>query len=256
MPKMIFIANWKMNLGLKETVILIKQLLGGLKKIKNNLEIVICPSFTVLSEASKLLKKGNIKLGSQDVFWEEKGAYTGNISPKMLKEIGCEYVIIGHSERRQYLGETDEMAHQKIKAAIKEGLIPILCVGETFEERQEGQKDYIIIKQVTKALEGISLSRGQKIIIAYEPVWVIGSGQAVKPEEAEYTNQIIKQSLIDLYPRDIVEQNFRIIYGGSVDSSVIKSFVERSVIDGVLVGGASLKTKDFIKMINKIHPVK
>lgn len=253
MLKSIFIANWKMSLSLEETLGLIKKIAKEVKIPENNFEVVVCPSFTALTEASALLKKSKISLGSQDVFWEEKGAYTSGISAKMLKEVGCKYVIIGHSERRQYLKETDEMVHQKIKAALKENLIPIVCVGETFEERQEGQKDYVIIRQVTKALEGLNLAGKQEIIIAYEPVWVIGSGQAVNPEEAEYTNQVIKHVLIDLYPLDIVKEHMRIIYGGSVDSKIISSFLEQPTIKGVLVGGASLKADEFVKMIKNIE---
>ena len=144
------------------------------------------------------------------------------------------------------------MIHQKVKAALKEDLVPVICIGETFKERQEGQKDYIIINQVNKALEGISLTNKQKIIIAYEPVWVIGSGQAVKPEEAEYTNHVIKQVLIDLYHSDIAERNFRIIYGGSVNSKIIRSFIDQPLISGVLVGGASLRAEEFVEMVKKI----
>lgn len=252
MSKPIFIANWKMNLSLKETMQLTKEMLKGFKNFRNNFEIVICPAFTALTEVSKLLKRAKIKLGAQDLFWEEKGAYTSNISGKMLKEIGCKYAIVGHSERRQYLNETDEMVRLKIKAALKEDLTPIICVGETFEERQQGQKDYIIIKQVNKALNGIFLSNNQNIVIAYEPVWVIGSGQAVAPEEAEYTNQVIKQTLIDLYNHKKTEQNFRIIYGGSVNGDVIKSFLDQPNINGVLVGGASLKAREFVEIVKKL----
>lgn len=251
--KPIFIANWKMNLGLKETIELTKKITGDLKSFKGNTDIAICPSFTALAEVSKILKKSKIQLGAQDVFWEEKGAYTSNISAAMLKEIGCKYVIIGHSERRQYLHETDRMVHQKVKCVLEENLIPIICVGETFEERQQGNKDYTIIKQVSGALKGITLLKDQEIIIAYEPVWVIGSGQAVDPKEAEYTNQVIRRTLIDLFfPVEMLGKSIRIIYGGSVDSKVINEFVGEHTVDGVLVGGASLKEKEFVEMIKKI----
>ena len=248
----IIIANWKMNLSLEESVTLVKAIDERIEKLKE-LELVICPSFVFLDRIGQFLsnKKSKIKLGAQDIFWEEKGAYTGEISGKMLKEMGCEYVIIGHSERRGYLNETDEMVHQKVKTALDERLIPIICVGESFRERRSGQKDYVVIKQVNYALKGIEVVGSQKIIIAYEPVWVIGSGQAVKPEEAEYTHQVIRQALLDLYSPDLIEKNFRIIYGGSVDGKNIKSFLQREMVDGVLVGGASIKVETFIALVNK-----
>jgi len=248
----IIIANWKMNLSLEESVTLVKAIDERIGKLKE-LELVICPSFVFLDRIGQFLsnKKSKIKLGAQDIFWEEKGAYTGEISGKMLKEMGCEYVIIGHSERRGYLNETDEMVHQKVKTALDERLIPIICVVESFRERGSGQKDYVVIKQVNYALKGIEVVGSQKIIIAYEPVWVIGSGQAVKPEEAEYTHQVIRQALLDLYSPDLIEKNFRIIYGGSVDGKNIKSFLQREMVDGVLVGGASIKVETFIALVNK-----
>ena len=255
MKKNIIIANWKMNLGLSQTISLTKDILNGLKKIKKDwskIDIVFCPSFPYLAEVNNLVKRLKIDFGAQDCFWEERGAYTGEISPLQLKEMGCRYVIIGHSERRLNLNEDDEMVHKKVKAALDIGLIPILCVGETFEERQKGIKDYVIINQVSRALEGIDLKASQQLVIAYEPVWVIGTGQAVSPEEAEYVNRIILQRVIDLYPLPIVRNNIRIIYGGSVDRLNIKNFIEQETIDGVLVGGASLKAAEFVEIINRL----
>ena len=257
MPKKpIIIANWKMSLSKEETLELAKEIF---QKIKNpKLEIVLCPSFTALPDLQRILPKtkklqaASYKLGSQDIFWEFKGAFTGEVSAFMLKEIGCEYVIIGHSERREHLRETDEMIHKKIKITLDEDLMPILCIGESFEERQQGQKDIRIISQVTKALEGINIKPRQNLIVVYEPVWVIGSGQAVEPEEAEHTNQVIKQTLIDIFGSEIAEKNFRIIYGGSVDSRTIKSFIDQPTVDGVLVGGASLDAEEFVRMIKII----
>jgi len=252
MKKKIIIANWKMSLGLKETGSLTSEILKGLKKIKNlqNLEIVLCPSFIALPMVKELVKNSSLPifLGAQNVFWEEKGAYTGEVSVSMLKELGVNYIIVGHSERRDYLKEDDEMVHKKIRIVLDYNLIPILCIGETFEERQLGQKDYVIIKQLSTSLEGINFEKNDQLVIAYEPVWVIGSGQAVAPEEAEYTNQVIIQRLIDLFPMELVKNNFRIIYGGSVDSTNIKNFARRK-IDGFLVGGASLEALEFLKII-------
>ncbi len=247
--KPIIIANWKMKLGVSESIELAKKI-SKEKFLKA--EVVLCPSFTSLSETGKILNNNEIKLGAQDCFWESDGAYTGEVSAKQLKELGCEFVILGHSERRQYLNETDEMIHQKVKMALSARLIPIICVGETFLQRQEGAKDYILIQQTTKALEGIDLNLDQKIIIAYEPVWVIGSGQAIKPSEAEDTHQVIRQSLFDIFPSLMVENNFRIIYGGSVDSGNVRKFVELENTSGVLVGGASLKAEGFISLVKNI----
>lgn len=251
MKKQIIIANWKMNIGLQQTENLAKDILSGLKKIKNlnKIDVVLCPSYIALSKIKDFLsKEKNVSLGAQNCYWEERGAYTGEISPVQLKEVNCQYVIIGHSERRGFLGETDEMIHRKSVAALSVGLVPIICVGETFEERQKGIKDYVIINQVSKALEGIDLKVNQQLIIAYEPVWVIGSGQAVMPEEAEYVSRLILQRLVDLYPLPIVRNNIRILYGGSVDHRNIKSFVDQDTIDGVLVGGSSLNAEEFVKM--------
>lgn len=256
MQKPIIIANWKMSLNKEETLELAKNIIKDLrlKNWKPKIEIVFCPSFTVLSDLQKLLSdirnpKFEIRLGGQDVFWETKGAFTGEVSSSQLKELGVEYIIVGHSERRQHLGETDEMVHKKVKAALEEGLIPILCVGESFEERQNGQKDIKIITQVTRALEGIKIKSRQNLIIAYEPVWVIGSGQAVEPEEAEHTSRVIKQVLIDLFDSEITEENFRIIYGGSVDAETVKAFIDQPTVDGVLVGTSSLKAEEFVRII-------
>jgi len=250
--KNIVVANWKMNLKASARKKLVNEVKKGLRMIIRT-EAVLCPSFISLQEVGKLIKKTHLKLGAQDVFWEEKGAYTGEVSPLMLEELGCDYVIVGHSERRKYLGETDEMVHKKMKAALEEGLIPILCVGETFEERQEGGRDYVIISQLSSALEGIELDKKQHLIIAYEPVWVIGSGQAVDPEEAGYVYNLIRQTLLDMFPLEIVNDNIRIIYGGSVDSSNVKPFLKQAKMQGVLVGGASLKAEEFVNIVKSIN---
>lgn len=257
MKKKIIVANWKMNLGSQETEVLAKDILSGLKKNKNlhKIDVVLAPSFLSLVRTQQLNQKilgtkNQIALAAQNCFWEERGAYTGEISPLQLKNIGCQYIIIGHSERRQYLRETDEMVHRKIKIALELGLTPILCVGETFEERRTGAKDYVIINQVSRALEGINLKANQKLIIAYEPVWIIGSGQAIDPKETDYMHQVVRQRLLDLYPLPIIRNNIRIIYGGSVDHTNINNFVKQESVDGILVGGASLKATEFISMIN------
>ena len=243
--KTIIIANWKMYLTYAETV----ELAGKLSEhsFLNN-KIILCPSFTAIAAVDGILRATDIELGAQDVFYEDKGAYTGEISPPQLKELGVKYVIAGHSERRQYQGETDQMVNKKMRNILEEELIPILCVGETFEQRQEQQKDSVILRQVEHAFAEIDLKPKEKVIIAYEPVWVIGSGQAVDPEEAEHTNSVIKQAIVDMYPSEI-QKNFSYIYGGSVNARNAKGFLKMENVDGLLVGGASTKEDDFISLI-------
>lgn len=245
----IVIGNWKMKLGVPES----KELASALKK-KNlkNAEVAICPSFVSLTEVAKILKNTNIALGAQDCFWESQGAFTGEVSATYLKEAGCDFVILGHSERRKYQKETDEMVHRKVRMALSAGLIPVVCVGETFDQRHDGSKDYILIQQTTKALEGIQLGPDQRIIIAYEPVWVIGTGQAIEPEEAALSQKVIRQVLFDLFAPSVVKSNFSVIYGGSVDGSNASKLINLEENDGFLVGGASQNTDDFEDIIKNI----
>lgn len=246
------VGNWKMKLGLKESLKLANQLKKTVKKLRGQVEVGICPSFTSLYSVAATLAGTEIKLGAQNMFWEEEGAYTGEISPFMLKELNCQIVIIGHSERRQNLAETDQMVHQKIRRALTHQIMPIICVGEDYEQRRENKTDYVIIHQVTKALEGIEIKTADNLVVAYEPVWVIGTGQAINPSEAEHVHKLIRQTLIDLFPKEIVEQNFRIIYGGSVDSTNVTNFTDLKVVDGVLVGSASLQADEFSKIIQRV----
>lgn len=247
--KPIIIGNWKMKLDLSGS----KTLATAIKKISTKkAEVVVCPSFVALSEVSKILKHSNVALGAQDCFWESQGAYTGEVSAVYLKEVGCDFVVIGHSERRQHLNETDEMIHHKIQMALSAGLVPILCVGETFEQRQEGSKDYTLIQQTTKALEGVQLGSDQRIIIAYEPVWVIGSGHAIEANEAGSSQQVIRQTLFDLFPSDVVKNNFSVIYGGSVDANNVGKLISLAENDGFLVGGASLDVESFSEIIKNV----
>ena len=247
MSKTIIMANWKMKLYGKEAEELAEEF-TKLYKPFGEVEVVLCPDYLNLQTVSKKIKGKEIKLGAQDCFWEESGAFTGEVSPRSLKEVGCEYVIIGHSERRTFLGETDEMVNKKVLAVLKEGLIPVICVGETFEERQEGNKDFVVMNQVSKALEGVDIGNNE-LVIAYEPVWVIGSGQAVMPEEAEHTHQVIRQVLVDKFELDTVKEKIRIIYGGSVEPLNIQGFLAMNNIKGVLVGGASLDSNIFNELV-------
>lgn len=251
--KKIVIANWKMFLNHKETELLTRGTLKNLKKIKNleeNLEIVLCPSFISLPLVSELIKQSSlpVAIGAQDVFWQERGAVTGEVSVLTLKEINTRYVIIGHSERRQNLKETDQMVNWKIKITLKNNLIPILCLGETFQERKRGEKEKVIIRQLNKALKGVKINSKNQLVVAYEPVWAIGSGLFVEPLEAEKISQLIRKKLISLTSKDQI----RLIYGGSVDERNIKSFIKQKTIDGVLIGTTSLKKEKFVGIIKKI----
>lgn len=237
-----------MKLGHDAAPVLARKMAKTAEKYKLA-EIVLCPSFTEIASVATAIKGTRVKLGAQNCFWEETGAFTGEISAKVLKEYGTNYVLVGHSERREHLGETDEMIHKKIRLLLSIGLTPVLCIGETFEERQSGQKDVVLLHKISKALNGISLNTLSNLVIAYEPIWVIGSGQAVDPHEAEQTNRVIKHALYDLFPPSLVENNVRTVYGGSVDPDNVSSFMTQSTIDGVLVGGASLDATTFTALV-------
>lgn len=249
--KKIIIGNWKMVLAPAVAQSLAVEI-GQKVQAVSTVETVICPSFTALAMVAWALgeNKLNLGLGAQDVYWQDSGAYTGEESPATLAGLGCRYVIVGHSERRQGLGETDQMVHNKTAAAIKNKLTPIVCVGETQEERHEGRAEATVHRQLTAALQGIDLVGTEQIVVAYEPIWAIGRGQAVTPEVAQSMVQIIYQTLLDLFPLTIVESNVRIVYGGSVDSEVAQSFGGLEHLAGFLVGGASVKTDSFVSIIN------
>ncbi len=246
----IIIANWKMNLAVHESVQVIRTLRKLLaSRIPESIELVVCPSYDALTAVREELSGSKIRLGAQDVFWQEKGAYTGEVSASMLVAAGASHVLIGHSERRMYLQETDEMVNKKVAAALAAGLVPIICVGETYEERSIGHADLILMRQTIEGLKGILLKKNQQIIMAYEPVWVIGTGQAVEPPMAEHASEVITQSLIELYPKDVVESQTRIIYGGSVDETNIRDFLNLGKVSGALVGTASLQPEKFISLL-------
>jgi len=251
MKKTIVIANWKMNLKPADSLQLAEEVAKQEQDWPAEVEVVVCPTFDSLKDVALKLSKTKIGLGSQNCFWEDEGAFTGEVSPKVLKELGCRYAIVGHSERRQYLGETDEMVSKKVMAALRNGLVPVICVGETFEERKEGRKDFVIMEQTRKALKGVKLLSDDHLIVAYEPVWVIGSGQAVLPEEAEHANRVIKQTLLDSFPLAMVDGQTRIIYGGSVNPGNVKGFTGQPTVDGILVGGASLNSATFGELIKQ-----
>ena len=248
MARKIFIAgNWKMNKTAAETAELASALKASLAQFAGKCEIAVCPTFTSLATAVEILKGSNVKVGAQNIHWADNGAYTGEISGAMLKEIGVEYVIIGHSERRQYFGETDETVNQRIKAALKYGLKPIVCIGETLNERESGVTNTVLEKQIRGAFADISAADMDAITVAYEPVWAIGTGKTATPEVAQETHAFIRSVLTALYgdkAQDIVVQ-----YGGSMKAENSGALVSKQDIDGGLIGGAALKADSFTALI-------
>jgi triosephosphate isomerase len=236
-------ANWKMNKTLSETQEFISKFIPEVKG-KSDVDIVIAPPFTSLAVAAGKLKNTNVILAAQDVFYEEKGAYTGEISPPMLVDIGCQYVIVGHSERRQFFNESDDIVNRKIKAAKKTGLGIIFCIGETLEEREAGKTFDVLQREIEKGLSGID---PDNTVIAYEPIWAIGTGKTATPEQAQEVHAYIRERLNILYGNKA--NSFCIIYGGSVTPENIDSLMARKDVDGALVGGASLKVESFIRIV-------
>ena len=247
MRKKVIAGNWKMNMLPGEAIEFITELTPLVKDSKN--EVILCVPYTDLFYALLTAQGTNIKIGAQNMHFEEKGAYTGEVSGKMLKSINVEYVIIGHSERRQYFNETDETVNKKIKAAFANGLKPIVCVGETLEQREVGKTVEIITKQTELALEGLTNEQVKNTIIAYEPIWAIGTGKTATSEDANNSIKEIRNKIADIYGKDVAEEVI-IQYGGSVKSTNAKELFEMSDIDGGLVGGASLKAEEFSKIVN------
>lgn len=248
MRKVIIAGNWKMNKDIKETFDFILPFKNNLIGRNLKVEVVVCPPFTSLFVVSELLKETNIKLGAQDMFYEIEGAYTGEISPKMLKSVKCEYVILGHSERRRYFHETDGTVNKKAKVAIEFGLKPIICVGETLEERENGETFKVLEGQVKGTLDGLTSEQIKEVVIAYEPVWAIGTGRNATPEQAQEAQKFIRDVVSGLFNSDAA-QSLTIQYGGSVTPENAYSLLSQPDVDGVLVGGASLKVDSFLKII-------
>lgn len=240
-------ANWKMNKNLKQTEEFINLFKKNVSDVKDR-DIVLCPCYTVLHAASALLKGSNIALGGQDMHWEQKGAFTGEISGEMLTDVGCKFVIIGHSERRQFFGETNETVNKKMNAAYRYGLIPIVCVGETLEEREKNLTLKVIQNQINEGASGLSEENSKKLVIAYEPVWAIGTGRTATPGQAEEVHAKIRDLLAGLYPAPVAA-NIRILYGGSVKPDNISELMKQPNINGGLVGGASLEAESFAKLV-------
>ena len=246
MRKPIIAGNWKMFKTTGEALELVRQLKVALADV-DSVEIVVSPPFTALATVVGELKGSNISVAAQNMYWEESGAYTGEVSPLMLKDIGCTQVIIGHSERRQFFNETDTTVNKKVKAALKAGLTPIVCVGETLEEREFGATMKIVERQIREGLEGLAPQEMEKIVIAYEPVWAIGTGKTATPQQAEEVHHLI--SSIIAQSAGGVARNIRILYGGSVKPDNIDEFMAQPDIDGALVGGASLQADLFVRIV-------
>ena len=247
MRKKVIAGNWKMNMLPNEAIKFIEELTPLVKDTES--EVVLCVPYTDLFYALLTAQNTNIKIGAQNMHFEEKGAYTGEVSAQMLKSINVEYVIIGHSERRQYFAETDETVNKKIKAAFNVGLKPIVCVGETLEQREAGETEKVITKQTELALEGLTDEQVKNTIIAYEPIWAIGTGKTATKEDANESIKAIRNKIAEKYGQ-MVSNGVIIQYGGSVKSSNAKELFEMSDIDGGLVGGASLKAEEFSKIVN------
>lgn len=247
-----FVAgNWKMNKNVSEARSLVNELVSELQAVKN-VEIVLCPPFTTLLTVSALLEGSNIGLGAQNMYWETAGAYTGEVSPLMVKEF-CEFVIIGHSERRAYFNETDQSVNQKVKSAVEHGLTPIVCVGETLEENEAGRTEEVVTRQVEIGLRELgefAKSEGDvPLIIAYEPVWAIGTGKAATADGAsDVISSVIRKSIRKMFG-EIVSDEVRVLYGGSVKGKNAAEFFNDKQIDGGLIGGASLNAPEFVKIV-------
>jgi triosephosphate isomerase len=248
MARLPFIAgNWKMNKTVGEALDLVKELKTAISGVKE-VEVAVAPPFTALHAVHGELEGSLIRLAAQNLYWEEKGAFTGEISPLMVKDAGCQYVIVGHSERRQFFWESDDTVNRRTKAALVHGLKVIFCIGETLTEREQGKTFTVIEKQISGGLKGLSDKDLKNITIAYEPVWAIGTGKTATPEQAEEVHRFIREKVKSLYSREVSEET-RIQYGGSVTPENIKGLMNQPDIDGALVGGASLKAESFSKIV-------
>ncbi|HTK82938.1 MAG TPA: triose-phosphate isomerase [Bacteroidota bacterium] len=248
MRRNVIAGNWKMNKDFHETALLINELKERLKDFNNEVGIVVCPPFTSLIVAKTLIEGTPLKLGAQNMSQHKEGAYTGEISAQMLRTIGCDYVILGHSERRQYFKETDQLINAKVQQALKNWLTPIVCVGETLEERESGVTDEIITTQIKGVLHELDAAQMEKIIVAYEPVWAIGTGKNATPDQANQVHKLIRKTIGQLFTWNVAEK-IVIQYGGSVNAENASVLLSQSDIDGALVGGASLKSDSFIKIV-------
>jgi triosephosphate isomerase len=241
-------GNAKMNLAPADLAALLARVREDIEREPARAEVAYCPPFTLLAEAERVLRGSPVHWGGQDLHWESSGAFTGEISALMLREAGCRFVIVGHSERRQLFGETDASVRRKIRAALTAGLVPIVCVGETERERDAGETDTVLRRQVEAGLGGLSLSGGESLVLAYEPVWAIGTGRTASPEQAQEAHAGIREVLASVLGAETADA-VRILYGGSVKPSNAGSLLQAPDIDGALVGGASLEAESFLAIV-------
>ncbi|MDQ7039308.1 MAG: triose-phosphate isomerase [Rhodothermus sp.] len=244
---MLVAGNWKMHTDRAEAIRLAQDVVAAVGD-PGPVQVAVCPPFVNLEVVRQVIERTPVRLGAQNMHDEEVGAYTGEVSAPMLKAVGCHYVILGHSERRQYFGETDEAVNRKIKRALQYGLIPIVCVGETLEERQAGQAAAVVTQQVQAALDGVTLASAESLVIAYEPVWAIGTGHTATPEQAQEMHALIRRLLLDRYGESI-GRALHILYGGSVKPDNAIDLFAQPDVDGGLIGGASLKAADFAAIV-------
>lgn len=247
MRKPIIAGNWKMHKTVQEAKVLVTELSAELKDV-GNVEIVVCPPFTALNAVLATAQGTNVAVGAQNMHWEDQGAYTGEVSPVMLREMGCKYVIIGHSERREYFAETDENVNKKTKAAFKHGLLPIVCVGEKLDHREQGITEQIVKAQVQGGLAGLEKDQVAQLVVAYEPVWAIGTGKTASDDDAQQVIGFVRGVITEMYGQELAGQ-VRIQYGGSVKPDNIAGLLQQKDIDGALVGGASLDTRNFAGIV-------
>mgnify|MGYP000769176422 FL=1 len=247
MRKPIIAGNWKMNMTPSQAKELVTELIPLVKDAA--CDVVVCPPYVDIALVAELVKGTNIQVGAQNIHWAEKGAFTGEISAAMLKEAGAAYAIIGHSERRQYFGETDETVNSRTKAALAAGIVPIICVGESLAQRENGETDAVVSGQVKADLEGIPGEAVAGLVIAYEPIWAIGTGKTATDEQANETIGLIRKTIASLYGQAVADQ-VRIQYGGSMNPKNVKGLMAQAQIDGGLIGGASLKAPDFAQVVN------
>ena len=247
----IIVGNWKLNKTIREAVALVTSL-QSLAADVPDVEIVVAPAFTGLSAVAQALTGAAIRLAAQDVFWEDSGAFTGEVSPGMLKDVGCDYVIIGHSERRQYFGETNENVNRKVKAALAHGLTPIICTGERLEEREAGKTGAVVKDHLLNGIAGLSADQIASTVIAYEPVWAIGTGHNATPDQAQAVHALIRSLLSEGYSTDVASQ-IRIQYGGSVKPDNAAALIAQPDVDGALVGTASWEAESFAQIVKAAH---
>jgi triosephosphate isomerase len=249
MRKPFVAGNWKMNTDSHSAVKLAEGVVSGCRDLADaSIDVAICPPFVYLQQTGKAVSSSKIARGSQDIYFEQKGAFTGEISAAMLKDVGCTYAICGHSERRHVIGETDELINKKAHAAISGGLLPILCVGELLEERKTNKTTDVVTRQLKKGLAGLNPEKMSAVTIAYEPVWAIGTGLTATPQQAQEVHALIRKLLSEIFDRKIAEE-IRIQYGGSVKPDNAAEIMGQEDVDGLLVGGASLKADDFVAII-------